>query len=117
MIVAVLATTGTHWLVLQSVAWTTMLATNLQATSVQQAVARTFDGRHPCCLCREISKSKQSEKKSDLQLDLKKLEYPYSTSEFVFCPPSSFLEIRAGDQSAPSLTHAPPLPPPRELLG
>ena len=117
MIVAVLSATGTHWLALQSVAWSTMLAENLQTASWGRAVQRTFDGKHPCCLCKEIAKDKQSEKKSDIQVDLKKLDYSYSNFEFVFCPPSHFYEVRAANDTAISLTQAPSLPPPKELLG
>jgi hypothetical protein len=117
MIVAVLSATGTHWLALQSVAWSTMLAENLQTASWQRAVQRTFDGRHPCCLCKEIAKDKQSEKKSDVQVELKKLDYSYSSFEFVFCRPSHFYEVRAANDAAISLTQPPSLPPPKELLG
>jgi len=117
MIVAVLAATGTHWLALQSVAWTTMLAGNLQTASWHRAVQRTFDGKHPCCLCREIAKDQQSEKKSDVQADLKRLDYSYSSFEFVFCAPSSFYEVRAANDAAISFIQPPSLPPPKELLG
>lgn len=117
MIIAVLAATGTHWLVFQSVAWTTMFAENLHTTSLEHAVALTFDGKHPCCLCKEIAKGKQSEKKSDLQVESKKLEYSYTNFEFVFCPPSEFYEVRAVNETAKLLTHTPPVPPPKELLG
>lgn len=116
MIVAVLMATGTHWVVLQSIAWTGMLAENLHTNSLPKAIACTFDGKHPCCLCKEIAKHKQSGKKSDLQLELKKLEFPYSKIKFVFCPPSDFREVRAADQSGPLLTHAPPVPPPRAFF-
>ena len=117
MIVAVLSATGTHWLALQSVAWTTMLAENLHTTSWHRAVQRTFDGKHPCCLCREIAKNHQSEKKTDVQADLKKLDYSYVSFEFVFCAPSGFYEVRAANDAANSLTQPPSLPPPKELLG
>lgn len=37
----------------QSVAWVTMLGRTYCLTgNVQRAVAETFDGEHPCCLCR-----------------------------------------------------------------
>ena len=117
MIVAVLSATGTHWLALQSVAWSTMLAENLQTASWQRAVQKTFDGKHPCCLCKAIAKDKQSEKKSDVQVEFKKLDYSYSTFEFVFCPPSHFYEVRNGKDRAVSLTQPPSLPPPKEFLG
>ena len=117
MIFAVLAATDIHWLVLQSIAWTTMLAKNLQNDSFGDSVHRTFDGKHPCCLCKEIAKGKQSEKKTDLQAELKPLEFSYTNNEFVFCPPSNFYEIRAADEMALLLTRAPAVPPPKAILG
>jgi hypothetical protein len=117
MIVAVLTATGTHWLAFQSVAWTAMLAENLQTSSFQRALQRTFDGRHPCCLCREIAKDKQSEKKSDVQVEIKKFDFSHNRFEFVFCAPSDFYEVHAAKNKITSLTRAPALPPPKELLG
>jgi len=117
MIVAVLSATGTHWLAFQSVAWTTMLAENLQKTSLASALERTFDGKHPCRLCKEIAKDKQSEKKSDLQTELKKIDFSHNRFEFVFCAPAHFYEVRTTRDAVISLTQAPALPPPKELLG
>jgi len=116
MIVAILTATGSHWLAFQSFAWTTMLAENLQTSSLQCAIQQTFDGKHPCCLCKEIAKDKQSEKKSDVQLEVKKLDYSHHYSEFVFCAPSHFYEIPAANCRRNSLTQLPALPPPKELL-
>jgi hypothetical protein len=115
MIVAALSATGTHWLALQSVAWTTMLAENLHTASWERAVQCTFDGKHPCCLCKEIAKNKQSEKKSDVQVEVKQLEYSHTSLEFVFCPPSHFYEVRTANDAAISLGQPPSLPPPKEL--
>jgi hypothetical protein len=113
LIVAVLTATGTHWLVLQSVAWTTMLASNLHATSLTQAVERTFDGKHPCCLCRQIAKTRQAERQSDVQLELKKLEFPLLSSAFVFSAPTFYWETLAPGEAGKLLNHSPPTPPPR----
>jgi hypothetical protein len=117
LIVAVLGATGTHWLVLQSVAWTTMLADNLRSGSVSEAIGRTFDGKHPCRLCREIATGKQGEKKSDVRLEWKKLEFSYAPAVFQFDPPSRFPGFQPPMDSASLLTHAPPVPPPRQLPG
>ncbi len=68
LVVAALASSiGLHWAVLQSVAWTAMLADNLRASSLAQAVQQTFDGRHPCSLCKAIAKAKNAERKKRLQ--------------------------------------------------
>lgn len=116
MMVAILTATGTHWLAFQSFAWTTMLAENLQTSSLSSALQRTFDGRHPCCLCKEIAKDKQSEKKSDAQIEVKKLDYSHNYFEFVFCAPLQFYRAAKVNYSAKSLTRLPALPPPKELL-
>lgn len=116
MIVAALTATGTHWLALQSVAWTAMLAENLESHSWHEAVQRTFDGKHPCCLCKKIAAAKRSEKKSDAQFELKKFDYSYSSFEFVFCAPNWFYEIPPGNEAAISLSREPSVPPPRQLL-
>jgi hypothetical protein len=103
--------------VLQSLAWTTMLAKNLRTASVSEAVGRTFDGEHPCALCKNIAKSKKAEKKSDLPPEFKKFEFSFSPSTFLFTPPSIFHKVHVVDAASDALTHAPPTPPPRRFLG
>ena len=61
---ALFSIAGGHWAVLQSVAWAEMLHDYTQRTgSVAVAVEQTFDGAHPCELCREIATSKAKEQK------------------------------------------------------
>ena len=104
---------GAHWALLQSVAWTTMLADNLRTYSLSQSVARTFNGKHPCPLCKAIAAGKKSEKKNQFTMQLQKLEFPpanrnpilFAPANFQFFPPLNFF--------AKSLTQKPLLPPPR----
>jgi hypothetical protein len=98
---------------LQSVAWATMLASNARTQCLSDAITKTFDGRHPCPLCRQIAQSRQSEKKSDAQLELKRLEYSLDSTVFVICPPDHFFLAGECSSSAPLLTESPPAPPPR----
>jgi hypothetical protein len=114
LIVALLGATGGHWALLQSVAWATMLANNARTECLADAVSNTFDGRHPCPLCRQIAQERQSEKKSDLQLESRKLEYPSESVAFIFSPPNHFFLLGERGSSALLLTEAPPTPPPRE---
>ena len=116
LIIVLLATTGTHWAVLQSVAWTNMLVENLETNSLMRAVGRTFDGRHPCNLCKLINRGKQTDKKSELRLEWKKLDFSYAPSTFVFCPPTFSCEQIPAHETAVWLTHAPPVPPPRVVF-
>ncbi len=116
MIVALLAASGGHWAVLQSVAWTTMLADNLQSNSFCDAVTKTFDGRHPCPLCKAVSAGKQSEKKADFTLELKKLEFPPVPEKLVLYSPAQFELLPMTHVSAEIRAQQPPVPPPRSFF-
>ena len=114
--VALVATIGGHWAVLQTVAWTTMLADNLRAAPLAEAVEKTFDGKHPCTLCKQISAGKKSEQKSEFQLSLKKLEFTVHVTAYHFSPPQDFRLTGEPHITLSTLALAPPLPPPRSLL-
>lgn len=113
---ALASSIGLHWTLLQAVAWAGMIVGYSQEAPLGEAIVKTFDGQHPCKLCKHIAKSKQSEKKSEYKFELSKLEFPYAPVAFVFRAPCSFWEVRAGDVAAGLLTHAPPVPPPRVFL-
>jgi hypothetical protein len=98
------------------VAWTSMLAENLHKSSLCQAVEHTFDGRHACCLCKEIANGKQSEKKSDFHVELKRLEFPPIAENPSPLPPTHFYLLPRADSFAESLPQEPPVPPPRGIF-
>ena len=113
MVLALACTIGLHWAFLQSFAWTTMLVDNLATTSFSAALQRTFDGKHPCALCKAIAEGKKTEKKGDTLVQLKKFE-GLSASVIVALPlPASFPPIAAPDAPLDAVSHAPPSPPPR----
>ena len=116
MLVAVLAATGTHWSLLQSVAWTRMLAANLRTDSFTAAVQKTFDGNHPCALCKAIAKGKSAESKKEFTAPLQKFEFPPVHKVIMLVGPLNFHLIPMADISADLLTHQPPTPPPRRRL-
>jgi hypothetical protein len=113
LVLALVAMLGAHWALLQTVAWTTMLAGNLQSYSFQVAAEKTFDGKHPCCLCKAIAAGKQSERKTEFSLQSQKLEFPPMKENFVLIAPSQFQLLPLGNFSAKSLAQKPPLQPPR----
>jgi hypothetical protein len=113
VLVALVVTTGAHWAVLQTVAWTTMLTANLRTHSVTEAVARTFDGEHPCALCKAVAAGKKSEKKSEFTLQLNKFEFPPAAKHFVLVAPGRFELLPLANAFAESLTQKPLTPPPR----
>ena len=113
LIIAMLAVAGGHWAVLQTVAWTTMLAGSLGTDSFATAIHDTFDGKHPCCLCKQIAAGKNSEKKAEFTPQFKQPEFLPAAPRFVFAAPSHFLVMAVADESLKSVCHTPPTPPPR----
>jgi len=116
VMVALIATTGMHWAVLQSVAWTTMLADNLRTHSLSESVVRTFDGKYPCPICKAIAAAKKSEKKSEFAVQTQKLEFPPSKENPVLVAPSNFQLLPQLNFFAESLNQKPLTPPPRSLF-
>ena len=113
LVLALAVTLGAHWALLQTVAWTTMLASNLQAHSISEAVSDTFDGKHPCPLCRAIAAAKKSEKKSEAVPATAKMEFPPVATKFTFISLEPISAFSLAELSAASSFQKPPLPPPR----
>ncbi len=113
LVLALVAMLGAHWALLQSVAWTAMLAGNLQSSSFQAAVEKTFDGKHPCPLCKAIAAGKKSERKTEFSFQAQKLEFPPANENFVLIAPSQFHLLPLENSSAKSFVQKPLLPPPR----
>jgi hypothetical protein len=118
VIVAALACSiGLHWGLLQSVAWVGMVVNYSRSGTLGEALTRTFDGKHPCALCKTIAKGKQTEKKSEFSTKGKKVEFSHSAMVFVFGMPMHFWTASGLEADADSLNRAPPFPPPRITLG
>jgi hypothetical protein len=84
--------------------------------SICHAIAKTFDGAHPCSLCRVINAGKNSEKKSDLQSPTPKIDmicvWRTASSFRPFIP----FEYTVGDFCSSQIGRSPPVPPPRSIL-
>jgi hypothetical protein len=113
LVLALVAMLGAHWALLQTVAWTRMLADNLHSSSFCDAVTKTFDGQHPCPLCKAIAAGKQSEKKTEFSFLSQKLEFPPLKENFILIAPSQFQLLPLENSSAKSLSQKPLLQPPR----
>lgn len=56
-------------LLVQTVAWATMLCKTYSRTgNMQVAVTETFDGEHPCCLCRKAQAMAQEQQSQQPQV-------------------------------------------------
>ncbi len=114
LVVLVLVTMlGAHWAVLQTLAWTTMLADNLQSESLETALVKTFDGKHPCPLCRAIAEGKKSERKTEFTVSTSKFEYPPTGNNVTLFPPAQFEYIPTAEAFPTALAFPPLTPPPR----
>jgi hypothetical protein len=116
LILALLGATGGHWAVLQTIAWADMLAKNLQTESFGEAITKTFDGAHPCKMCKQISAGKKAEKKADLTLQIKKLEFVSIRPAWLILAPQDFHTVAEPALNFESISHRPSVPPPRPLF-
>jgi hypothetical protein len=127
---AMFSIAGGHWAVAQTVAWGQMLRDYTQRNgSFTVAVEQTFDGQHPCELCREIDAAKAQENQTD-----NPAQKPFSDQQktvksdkdklFPLEDHSPLARLAADDLRwlpAPSLdatarAERPPTPPPRAIL-
>lgn len=112
MVLSLCGALGLHWAALQSIAWVGMLITYSHSNSVATAVSETFDGNHPCPLCKAIHKAEQGGKKQEMQLG-GKIDMDYPRQAALLTPPlhdfswPTFAPARAGYSPEPSV------PPPR----
>jgi hypothetical protein len=115
--VLLLLSAGTQWAVLQSIAWMGMIVAYSKAAPLTVALKETFDGKHPCCLCKAIAAAKKTEKKNEFTLQTKKLEFPPVTENFALVAPTQFQFLPMANYAfAESLTQKPPTPPPRSFF-
>jgi hypothetical protein len=113
VVVALVTTLGAHWALLQTVAWTTMLASNLESGSIHSAMAKTFDGLHPCCLCKAIAAAKKSQQKQQFNAEKQRLDFPPLQGSLVLIGPSRLDLFPRRDSFAKSFFPQPATPPPR----
>ena len=112
-VLALCCAIGLHWMALQSLAWTTMIIDYSKRAPLCQAITQTFDGAHPCSLCRAVNAGKNSQKKSDLQAPTPKIDMISVRQMAAMLRPFVPFEYAAGDFSFDNVGHSPPVPPPR----
>ena len=116
---------GGHWGVMQMVAWANMIVDYSAQDGLVEGAKKTFDGEHPCCMCKAIAEGKKQESnnRGDDQsptapqgLVLK--ECTFERSIDIPAPRGSDIMTLARpelDLRAESRGTCPPLPPPRAL--
>jgi hypothetical protein len=106
---------GLHWVALQSFAWTSMLIEYSKGAPLCQAIAQTFDGAHPCSLCHVVATGKASEKKTDVQSPVPRIDIICVARVIRLISPVALFDYTLRDFSVSKIEHSPPVPPPRVL--
>lgn len=113
-VLVLVLTLGLHWAALQSAAWVSMIVRYSRNTTLQQALVQTFDGQHPCALCRFVADGRKAEhQERQAQLTLLKFDFLCEApAAFIFAevPPN---RCEPGDQQGFTRCEQPPSPPPR----
>jgi hypothetical protein len=114
-IICALHVSGVHWLALQTVAWTGMLVTRTQMASITEAVSSTFDGDHPCPLCRAVEEAQRQQSKDEpvpLLEQLGKVNFVGPLATALPAPTVHGFQFPALIQVGELRSESPPTPPP-----
>jgi hypothetical protein len=88
---------GGHLALLQTVAWGTMLVNFSRHDSFTEAAKKTFDGEHPCPMCKIVKKSRKSEEKKPLLKTESKMEVALPAVVHLKMPRSICVETAVPD--------------------
>lgn len=113
MVLALTFSVGAHWALLQSVAWVGMAVSYAKVVPLREALAKTFDGQHPCKICKFVREGQQSSQKTEHPLTDVRLDLVLDGSEMLLSWPELEPLTRTEDAPWCVRAQAPPLPPPR----
>jgi len=113
VIAALIVAIGGHWAILQSVAWMGMAVSFAQTAPLTDALRKTFDGQHPCKLCKAVREGQKSERNnSALKVEIK-IDLLLISRSATIDPPAQYVSIPSGPVSFHFHSQSPPTPPPR----
>ena len=105
---------GVHWFALQSVGWASMLVSRTQTAGWQEAVRTTFDGEHPCEVCKLVSAGRKAEKQPVVEFKVTKIEAGVPSDQVEIPEPPAVRGVPVALVLVPPmLGSVPALPPPR----
>ena len=118
LLVALMLSIGGQWALVQSAAWTGMFIKYVKHDSVAEALSKTFDGQHPCRLCKAVTQgangSKSVPSKSPAPLiKINLLSHSTETVLVQAIPERTRIAIVA--ERAHPRSEAPEAPPPRAV--
>ena len=107
---------GLQWAVIQGIAWTSMLVSYSKSDGIIQAVAKTFDGQHPCPLCEAVEEGSGKtggKQAAEGRMSLKKFEAVVADIVRIVPPAARRLTYPVLILKASARTSPPPEGPPR----
>jgi hypothetical protein len=118
LIAVLLISISAPWAILQSAAWLGMaVAYSVEEGSVGEGLSMTFDGEHPCPLCKfvkaETSKEGNSKQESSVNQPSLKQHLFVQTNDLILTPPAGRKIPAAENQIPLRRANVPSLPPPR----
>lgn len=120
LILALVTSVGLHWAVLQSAAWVSMMVSYSKNATVVEALEKTFDGEHPCSLCKMVEKGtstdysgNQDKSRQEAASKIHKIDFMLTTADAVAMPPPGKPDFAPFTQPLISRTADVQTPPPR----
>jgi len=113
VVLTLVVSTGGHWFALQSVAWFTMAVNFSQTDPLDVALKKTFDGKHPCRICKTVEEGRKSaQKQATLKVETK-LDFLCARDAVALPEPPAQVHHTVFVASPLSRKDSPPTPPPR----
>jgi hypothetical protein len=94
-----------------------MAVSYAQNSTLKEALVKTFDGKHPCKLCKAVQAGKSAEKKPDVQKVETKLDFFLISRQVIILSAPHAPFQTANISLMPARSESPPTPPPRQLPG
>lgn len=113
LVLALSLSIGLQWAVVQGAAWVRMIASYSKEATISQALAKTFDGSHPCKLCKAAQRGESTQKKQDAESSLAKFVLAAPETEPFVVPDGASGVEPARRFVEGRWSQAPPVPPPR----
>ena len=118
LVATLMVSIGGQWMVLQGVAWMGMAVSySIEEGSVASGLSKTFDGEHPCPLCKAVKKASEEEGDSSVPgqggMGKKKVELFSEGALTLFAPEPVRLARETSAEVGVARLIAPDVPPPK----
>lgn len=113
LVAALAVSLGLHWAFLQTVAWAGMAVRFSREVPIREAIAMTFDGKHPCTICDLVLEAHKAEQKKQVEKLGPSLDGLSATLQVVLFPPEFQSQYPIPLSAFQVRSLSPPVPPPR----